>query len=67
MTRISIKLDQREYSALLRKAESECRPTVDQARYLIRQALGLSSAAQQNDNRSATDREALTGAIVSTN
>lgn len=54
MTRISIKLDQREYSALLRKAESECRPTVDQARYLIRMALGLTEQEAKNDNRATT-------------
>lgn len=63
LTRISVPVSIAEREELRIRASEALRDPREHARYLLRQALGLSSA--ENDNRPATDRQALSGAIVS--
>ncbi len=67
LTRITIPVSLEEKETLRRVAHTQLRDPRDHARYLLRQALGLTSVDNQNDNRPAEDRQALTGAIVTTN
>lgn len=60
MIKLQVPLSREEYSALLERAERDCRPTANQLRYLLRQALGLSSA--ENDNRPDTEQQPATEA-----
>ena len=57
-TRITVPLSKDEFVALRDKAMSEYRHPREQARYLLRAALGLTSdnvPTQQNANRGAKD------------
>jgi len=62
---INIRLDQSELDALLAAAESELRHPRDQARLILRTALGLDSPRQHNGTVSSGLGNRENGAAVS--
>lgn len=55
--RLSIVLTEQEGEILMAAAARECRRPQDQARYLLRLALGLADRSEENANRGAVDPE----------
>jgi hypothetical protein len=67
MTRIYVPMTSDEWLELVRVSQDECRHPREQARYLLRQALGLTcedSPSQQKHNRAGAVIDAVPSAIA---